>query len=136
MTAAANVIVVDDDIDHALIVRLVLSRVAPEASIDVMTDPRALAQRLMEAPHDALVFMDRQLDGRDGIDLLPLLRAERPDLRTVLLSAALPEVDRLRALAAGAYAATEKPSSLVGWQHLVESMLGAGVGVPARTHAA
>ena len=41
-----------------------------------------------------------------------------------------------RALAAGAYAATEKPSSLVGWQHLVESMLGEGVGVPARTHAA
>jgi len=136
MTAAPSVIVVDDDIDHALIVRLVLSRVAPEASIDVMTDPRALAQRLVEAPRGALVLMDRQLDGRDGIDLLPLLRAERPDLRTVLLSAALPEADRLRALAAGAYAAAEKPGSLVGWQHLVESMLGAGIEAPARTHAA
>ncbi|MFA7295995.1 MAG: response regulator [Dehalococcoidia bacterium] len=136
MTTARSVIVVDDDIDHALIVRLVLSRVVPDASIDVMTDPRALAQRLVEAPRDALVLMDRQLDGRDGIDLLPLLRAERPDLRTVLLSAALPEADRLRALAAGAYAATEKPGSLAGWQRLVESMVGADAQESARTHAA
>ena len=136
MSTPPNVVVVDDDIDHALIVRLVLSRLAPDAAIEVMTDPRALAQRLVEGPRGALVFMDRQLDGRDGIDLLPLLRAERPDLRTVLLSSALPEADRLRALAAGAYAATEKPGSLIGWQRLVESMLGAGVTAPAQPHAA
>ena len=117
MSTPPSVVVVDDDIDHALIVRLVLSRVAPDAAIEVMTDPRALAQRLIEVPRDALVFMDRQLDGRDGIDLLPLLRAERPDLRTVLLSAALPEADRLRALAAGS-AATEKPASVIGWQQI------------------
>ena len=135
MSTPPSVVVVVDDIDHALIVRLVLSRVAPDAAIEVMTDPRALAQRLIEVPRDALVFMDRQLDGRDGIDLLPLLRAERPDLRTVLLSAALPEADRLRALAAGS-AATEKPASVISWQRLVESVLGTDVQVPARTHAA
>lgn len=130
------IVVVDDDIDHALIVRLVLSRLAPDAPIEVMTDPRALAQRLVEAPPGALVLMDRQLDGRDGIDLLPLLHAERPDLRTVLLSASLPEPDRLRALAAGAHAAVEKPGSLVGWQRLMESLLNAHPAAPARTHAA
>lgn len=136
MNAAPSVVVVDDDIDHALIVRLVLSRLAPDATIDVMTDPRALAQRLVEVPQGTLVLLDRQLDGRDGIDLIPLLRAERPDLRTVLLSAALPEADRLRALSAGAYAAVEKPGSLIGWQQLVESLLGTSARTPARTHAA
>ena len=98
MTAASSVVVVDDDIDHALIVRLVLSRLAPDVAIDVMTDPRGLAQRLVEVPQGTLVLLDRQLDGRDGIDLLPLLRAERPDVRAVLLSAAL---DDIIVLAAG-----------------------------------
>ena len=83
MSALRPVVVVDDDIDHALIVRLVLAQVAPDAEIQIMTDPRALAQRLMDAPRGALVLMDRNLDGRDGIDLLPLLRSERPDVRTV-----------------------------------------------------
>ncbi len=136
MSAFPPVVVVDDDIDHALIVRLVLARMAPDAPIEVMTDPRGLAQRLVEVPQGALVLMDRQLDGRDGIDLLPLLRAERPDLRTVLLSAALPEPDRLRALAAGAYAAVEKPGSLIGWHRLMESLLAAPAETSTRTHAA
>lgn len=123
MSVLSPIVVVDDDIDHALIVRLVLAQVAPDAEIHVMTDPRALAQRLMDAPRGALVLMDRNLDGRDGIDLLPLLRSERPDVRTVLLSAALSEADRGRALAAGAYAAIEKPSSVAAWRDVVTSLV-------------
>ena len=118
-----SVVIVDDEVDHALIVRLVLHQVMPDATVAIMTDPRALAQRLVEAPDGALVLLDRNLDGRDGIELLPLLRAERSDLRVVLLSAALTESDRLRALAAGAYEAADKPSSVAEWRSFVTGLI-------------
>lgn len=135
MSGVPPVVIVDDDIDHALIVRLVLAQVAPDAPIELMTDPRALAQRLVEVPRGAVVLLDRNLDGRDGIELLPLLTAERPDLRTVLLSAALMEPDRLRALAAGAYAAMEKPASVHGWRQVVELFVLAPAAAPTRSSA-
>ena len=139
MTAIAStpsVVIVDDEVDHALIVRLVLHQVAPDATVAVMTDPRALAARLVEAPLGSVVLLDHNLDGRDGIELLPLLAAERSDLRVVLLSAALTEPDRLRALAAGAYDAAEKPSSVAEWRAFVTALLDTAVAPAARSQVA
>ena len=123
MNAVLAVVIVDDDVDHAVIARVVVSQVAPEASVEVMTDPRMLAERLVEAPHGAIVFVDRRLDGHDGIALLAALHEERDDLCLVLLSAALTDEDRRAALASGAQAAFEKPGSLHGWRALIAAVL-------------
>ena len=119
----SHMVVVDDDVDHALLVRMVLRQIAPGADVTVMTDPRELAERLAAAPEGALVLMDRRLDGRDGAAMFPALRESRPDLRLVLLSAALSDRERDRALALGAHAALEKPGSLVGWRVLLASVV-------------
>ena len=131
-----SVVIVDDEVDHALIVRLVLHQIVPDATVAIMTDPRALAQRLIEAPLGSVVLLDRHLDGCDGIELLPLLAAERGDLRVVLLSAALTEPDRLRALAGGAYDAVEKPSSVVEWRSFVTALLDTTAAPAARSQVA
>jgi CheY-like chemotaxis protein len=130
MTVHPPVVVVDDDVDHALIARLVLGQLAPDAAVIVMTDPLELPERLRQLPHQALLLMDRNLDGRDGTALLGPLRAERPDLHLVLLSAAMGDGDRLLALASGAHEAFEKPSNLAGWRALLGSILPAVEEVP------
>ncbi|MEX2229861.1 MAG: response regulator [Dehalococcoidia bacterium] len=121
---AVPVVIVDDEVDHAIIIRRVLAAIAPYAAVDVMTDPHAVEDRLIQAPPRALLLMDRMLAGRQSIDLIPGLLRARPDLSIALLSAALSDEDRKRALAAGAVAAAEKPGTLDGWRMLLRELLG------------
>jgi len=118
------VLLVDDDIDHAIIAQRVLRDLAPALPVQVATSPETFRERLGATPTAALVLLDRMLLGRDVTKLLlPSVRAERPDLRLVLLSAALSEDDRERALRAGASAALEKPTRLADWRSLLSRLL-------------
>jgi DNA-binding NtrC family response regulator len=121
--AAWPVVIVDDEVDHAIIIRRVLADVAPDAPVDVMTDARRIDVRLLQVPQGALLLMDRLLDGRESVSLLPALLEQRPDVSVAILSAALIEADRDRALRAGAIAAAEKPASLDGWRALLRDLL-------------
>lgn len=124
MTALGpSIVIVVDDVDHAVIARIVVQRVAPHAAVSVLTDPRSVPFGLIEAPHGALVLMDRMLGGLDVTASLPAICTRRPDLRIVLLSSSLDERARLDALAGGAVSATEKPPTLAGWYALVSSLL-------------
>lgn len=89
MTAALAVVIVDDGVDHALIARVVFAHVAPHATVTVITDPRLLSERLIDASPEALVFIDCKLDGYDGVAVLAGVHRARPDLRFVLVSAAM-----------------------------------------------
>ena len=121
MTAAgAFVVIADDDPDHATIVRLMLRRVSPDAVVTVITNPSSMQHGLLEAPGGALVLMDRMLAGQDATPQLAMIHARRADLRFVLLSSSLDADARRRALAAGAEAVEEKPSSLTGWVALLQ----------------
>lgn len=124
LASAVSVVIVDDEVDHAIIIRRVLAGIAPGAIVDVMTDPRNVDERLRDAPEGALLLVDRMLGGRESIGMLPDLLAHRPDLSVALLSAALIETDRARALDAGAIAAEEKPASLEGWRSLLRDLIG------------
>ncbi len=118
-----RIVIVDDDIDHAIIIRRVLAGIAPDAAVDVMTDPRHIDERLRDVPDGALLLMDRMLAGHESIPFLSGLLERRPDLSVVLLSAALLDSDRDRALRAGAIAAAEKPATLAGWRELLSDLL-------------
>jgi hypothetical protein len=112
-----SVVIVDNDADHILTERLIVAQLVPNAVVEVMTDPRTLAQRPVAVPQESLVLIDRNLDGRDSIDLMMPPSAERPDLRTVLLSVAWSGVG------AGAHTAVEKPFPVSGWRELVGPLL-------------
>ena len=63
------------------------------------------------------------INGRASLALLPGLRATRSGLTLALMSSALSEADRVRALAAGADFAVEKPGRLAGWRVLLTDLL-------------
>lgn len=117
------ILVVDDDIDHAVIFRTVLSMVAPDAEVDTCTDPRRLPGALLEAAPQSFVFMDRWLGGVDSTAFVRRVAADRPDLEVVVLSASLSAEERASMVAAGATDAFEKPGSIAGWRALLGGVL-------------
>jgi len=122
-TTVTAVVIVDDETDHALIVEYVFAETAPDLPVESIASPAEAAQRIVDAPHGALILVDRLFGGADSIPALGEMRALRSDLRIVLLSAALSDEDREAALRHGAERAEEKPRSLRGWRDLVESLL-------------
>ncbi len=123
--AVRSILIVDDDIDHAVILRTVLSAVAPDVPTETCTDPTRLPVALLAAPADAVVFIDRMLAGIASFAHLEHVRDARPDLHVVLLSSALSDEDRDRAREAGARDALEKPGTLAEWRVLLGQVLGA-----------
>lgn len=120
---ATHVLIVDDEADHALIVRHLLGALAPGAVIETIEVADGLAERLRDVPAGAAVLLDRLLG---GVETLPVLEglAAREDLRVALVSAWLPPEEERRALEAGAFLATTKPATLDGWRALLRELLG------------
>ena len=116
-------IIVDDEVDHALIIRSLVTEMAADLPVEVMTEASGLVERLKQAPERALLLLDRILDGREVFEWLGTLRAARPDLTIAVLSAALSEDDRERALNAGADHAAEKPGDIAGWRALLAELM-------------
>lgn len=123
--AAPAVLVVDDDLDHAQIAQLVLRTLAPTTGVEVVHDAPSAVVRLDALPRGAVVLIDRRLHGVESFDTVVEMRSRRPDVRVVMLSAALSSIDRAYALACGAADAFEKPSSLDGWREVLALVVGA-----------
>jgi DNA-binding NtrC family response regulator len=125
------VLVIDDERDHALIVRELLAAAEPELTIELLSgpdpDPAELPPAIGGAPVGALVLVDRLLAGRECYPLLGRCARERPDLTLAVLSAALSPEERGRALAAGAHEAAQKPATLVEWRGLLARLLALSV---------
>jgi DNA-binding NtrC family response regulator len=123
--AFTEVVIVDDELDHAIISRTVLAQVAPALRVSVFTDLQRVETRLLDVDEGALVLIDRVLGRTESFGLIERLSAARPDLYLVMLSAALSPEDRQRALRGGASAAAQKPGDLPGWRRLFEQLLSA-----------
>lgn len=121
--APPPIVIIDDDVDHAVIARTVLSMLAPNADVDVITDMRVVAERLKVLPPRTLVLIDRLLDTVESYPLIAELTTNRTDVRVVMLSAAMSPEDARRARDAGAMVAAAKPGGLVAWKSLLSGVL-------------
>jgi CheY-like chemotaxis protein len=105
MTGGVSVLVVDDEPAIRLLCRVNLEldghRVLEAASLDEARE--ALADGT------SLVLLDLHLGAEDGLELLTEIRADRPDVKVVLLTGTSGSTDVLRGLADGFLA---KPFSL------------------------
>jgi len=129
---AQRVLVVDDDPDYRLLVRLALP---PDSGFEVVAEAgdgdTAVAEAEREQPD--LVLLDCTLPGSDAFDVLPALRAAAPDARIVLVSGHDPADLRTASRSAGAlgYLTKETPArrlpaelqALVGLVEMVEQLL-------------
>jgi DNA-binding NarL/FixJ family response regulator len=83
--AAQRVLVVDDDPDYRLVVRLALAGHPGFCVVGEADDgPTAAAEAARAGPD--VVLLDSSLPGGDAFDVLPALRRAAPDARIVLVS--------------------------------------------------
>jgi DNA-binding NarL/FixJ family response regulator len=123
VTAPQSIVIVDDEVTLAIVMRTLVLQGWPDAEVSVFTDPLNLVPRLMEIPSGSVVLMDRRLGGADSYGIISTLLAARPDIRVAMLSASLGAEERSRARAAGAFTAYEKPSALGGWRQLLQEVI-------------
>jgi DNA-binding NarL/FixJ family response regulator len=129
---ASRVLVVDDDPDYRLLVRLAL---APDSGFEVVAEAGDGDAAVVEAEREQpdLVLLDCTLAGADAFDSLPALRAAAPDARIVLISGHDPADLRSASRSAGAvgYLTKETPArrlaaeldALIGLVGAVEQLL-------------
>ncbi len=120
-----TVLVVEDNPDHALLVRIAARRAFPDLDVRVVGDGREAVSYLggtrpfedrAENPFPRLVILDLVMPGLDGFGVLSWMRAtDVPKVRrvpVVVLTSSVNPGDEARALQMGAVAFFTKPASL------------------------
>lgn len=115
-----RVVVIEDDRDIADLVRTTLEEAGFEVDLrhDGTTGLDAAG-----APGTDVVVLDLMLPGVDGIEVCRRLRAARPDLLILMLTAKTAELDRVLGLEIGADDYVTKPFSLRELQARVKALL-------------
>jgi two-component system nitrogen regulation response regulator GlnG len=110
MTAASRLWVVDDD----RAVRFVLAEALREAgyAVSAFEDPRQALAALADGELPDLVFTDVRMPGMDGLAFLDALKAKRPDLPVVVMSAYTDIASTAGAFRGGAHEFLSKPFDL------------------------
>ena len=106
---ARTILVIEDDaaIRHGVVTAL---RFAGHSTLEAGDGPTA--QRLAERAECDLVLLDLVLPGADGLDILAAIRAHRPTLPVIVLTARGDERDRVKGLTLGADDYVVKPFSV------------------------
>jgi CheY-like chemotaxis protein len=122
--AGARVLVVEDNEKNMKLFRDVLQATG-YTTLEATSGEDAV--ELARAHEPALVLMDVQLPGIDGIEALARLRAdaETADIPVVALTALAMKEDRERCLGAGFDGYLEKPVSVPALPGQVETLIGA-----------
>ena len=115
-----RILVVEDE-------RLLCDGIAEDLELEKYTADRCYDgaeayERLFVEPYD-LVILDLNLPGMDGLDLLRRIRAERPELRVLILSARAQLSDKVAGLDLGADDYLTKPFELEELEARVRTLL-------------
>jgi two-component system, response regulator len=120
--APVRVLIVEDDPDHAELVRRGLETQPRPVEVEVVVDGEAALARLAApAPRPDLLLLDLRLPRLDGLTLLEMVksRPELSDLPCVVLTTSDAEGDRVRARALRADRYLVKPGDGESFARLV-----------------
>jgi two-component system response regulator HydG len=103
---ATRVLLVDDEPD----VRRSIARVLMSLGVDVMTaEDGQAALALLEAGNVDVMLVDMQMPGMGGMDLLNRVKAQRPEVEVIMMTAFANVDDAVAAVKNGAYDFLTKP---------------------------
>lgn len=110
--ALPRILVADDEVDLALLIKHALER-GGDASVDIVASGDAALETVRTAPPD-LLLLDLNLPGVDGVDVCRQIRAHAStaELPVIMLTARTAESDRVAGLDLGADDYITKPFSL------------------------
>jgi DNA-binding response OmpR family regulator len=135
--ATCRVLVVEDDPDIVTVIRLILE--AAGHTVDVATRLAEGHARLNHVPPPQLVIIDRRLPDGDGLELVRALKALRPEVPVLVLSAVVSALEFRAAHHAGATRVIDKPFEPDALEAAVEELcrqappdVAPGGGVPGR----
>jgi len=109
MTSPRKILVVEDDADISALVELHLKDTGFE--VELRADGPSGLERALGQSFD-LVILDIMLPGVDGLEICRRLRAEKPELPILMLTARSTELDRVLGLEMGADDYLTKPFSV------------------------
>lgn len=124
---AARVLVVDDDDE----MRALLRRTLEFDGYEVSERDRGthVLEALRGAPFD-LIILDKEMPGLTGLDLLPLLRREFPQVPVVLVTAFGGRQIAASALRLGAASYLEKPFRLGQLRDVIDGLISPSADAP------
>jgi DNA-binding NarL/FixJ family response regulator len=104
--------------DHALMRRVLRQLLEEEADLEVVAEAESAESALSQLPEVTpdLILTDLSLPGASGLELISWLRAERPELRCLVVTGHTDQFYRAAALAAGAagYVTKDDPDEVIG----------------------
>lgn len=127
---AARVLVVDDDDE----MRALLRRTLEFDGYEVTERDRGthVLEALRGAPFD-LIILDKEMPGLTGLDLLPILRREFPQVPVVLVTAFGGRQIASSALRLGAASYLEKPFRLGQLRDVIDGLISPSADAPRAT---
>ena len=118
--SAATILVADDDRGVRTVLTQALGRLGHR--VRTASDAATLWQWVADGEGD-LVITDVVMPDENGLDLIPRIRKERPELRIIVMSAQNTMLTALRATERGAFEYLAKPFDLADWTAAVERAL-------------
>ena len=136
MTVPRTYLVIDDSKLHHQMYQLIFSRPALQGgSLLHAYDGREGYALFSAHPEVAMVFLDLNMPGMNGLEFLERRRAEalHPRIPIVLVTTESAPEDEARGLSAGAWAYMRKPFTPEQLEALVQRALGSATPVSSRT---
>ena len=120
------ILIIDDSLADIELTRIALESTGREISVLSATDgPSALAMLRKGHELPALILLDMNIPGMDGIEVLREIRADDRlrDIPVVMITSSSLESERIEAIAAGAGDYLEKPLALDRFSKALEPIL-------------
>ena len=121
----ATILVVDDEPDLEALVLQKFRRQIRDGVVQFMFahDGIEALQSIEDHPHVDMVVSDINMPGMSGLDMLPKVRAERPDVPVIMITAYGDAETRRKAIEKGAIGLLTKPIDFALLRHEIDTRL-------------
>ncbi len=122
----ATILVVDDEPDLEALVLQKFRRQIREGTVAFVFahDGIEALQSIEAHPHVDMVVSDINMPGMSGLEMLPKVRAERPDVPVIMITAYGDAETRRKAIERGAVGLLTKPIDFALLRHEIDTRLG------------
>ena len=122
----ATILVVDDEPDLEALVLQKFRRQIRDGSVAFVFahDGIEALQSIVDHPHVDMVVSDINMPGMSGLEMLPKVRAERPDVPVIMITAYGDTETRRKAAEQGAVGLLTKPIDFALLRHEIDTRLG------------
>ena len=120
-----SILVIDDDLDHILIIKRAILKLRTDCAIETITDGTQALERLQNENLPALIFLDQKMPGLAGDEVLRKIRGRKETryIPVVMLTSSQMETEMKTAYDAGANSFLHKTHDLTEFTNRLKAAL-------------